>query len=187
MLNHDFDRMLDYLTELGVGGNTIVVFAEDNGPEDHLLGRGTAGFFDGSYFSSAEGGIRTPCLIRWPGRVSVRESNEMVHVTDMFTTLVKWAGCEPPSDRVIAGIDQQDFFSGAETSNREGSPVWFNEQLHAVKWSQFKVSFKRQQHFHDPRSRSASPASSTFSKTRRSVSPSTRRSCSDGSCSTPGA
>ena len=28
--------------------------------------------------------------------------------------------------------------------------VWLNEELHAVKWSQFKVSFKRQQHFHDP-------------------------------------
>ncbi len=28
--------------------------------------------------------------------------------------------------------------------------VWLNEELHAVKWGQFKVSFKRQQHFHDP-------------------------------------
>src|SRR5207237_388975 len=32
----------------------------------------------------------------------------------------------------------------------EGCMVWLNEELHAVKWSQFKISFKRQQHFHDP-------------------------------------
>ena len=74
----------------------------------------------------------------------------MVHVSDMFTTLLKWAGCEPPSDRIIDGIDQRDFFGGGETSSREGSLVWLNEELHAVKWSQFKISFKRQQHFHDP-------------------------------------
>jgi len=150
MLDHDFGSILDALDELGVSENTIVIFAGDNGPEDHLIGRGTAGFFDGSYFSSAEGGIRTPCLIRWPGHVPVRESNEMVHVTDMFTTLLRWVGCETPTDRVIDGKDQRDFFSGAESSNRDGCIVWLNEQLHAVKWSQFKISFKRQQHFHAP-------------------------------------
>jgi arylsulfatase len=149
-LDHDFGSILDYLTELDIVDNTIVVFAGDNGPEDHLIGRGTAGFFDGSYFSSAEGGIRTPCLIRWPGHVPARESNEMVHVTDMFPTLLGWVGCEIPTDRIIDGIDQRDFFAGGDKTNRDGCMVWLNDELHAVKWSQFKVSLKRQQHFHDP-------------------------------------
>ncbi len=149
-LDHDFGSLLDELEELGIVENTIVILAGDNGPEDHLLGRGTAGFFDGSYFSSAEGGIRTPCLIRWPGRIPVRESNEMVHVTDMFTTLVRWSGADIPTDRLIDGRDQRDFFTGEEKSNREGCMVWLNDELHAVKWSQFKINFKRQQHFHDP-------------------------------------
>ncbi len=60
MLDHDFGVLLDKLDELGVADNTIVVMCGDNGAEDHLAGRGTGGFFDGSYFSSAEGGIRTP-------------------------------------------------------------------------------------------------------------------------------
>jgi arylsulfatase A-like enzyme len=151
-LDHDFGRFLDYLEEHGLVDNTIVVFAGDNGPEDHMIGRGTAGFFDGSYFSSAEGGIRTPCLIRWPNHVPAgRDSVDMVHVTDMFTTLLDWAGCEVPDDRLIDGVSQTDFFTGrAETSNREGCIVWLNDELHAVKWGQFKINFKRQQHFHDP-------------------------------------
>jgi arylsulfatase len=151
-LDHDFGRILDYLEEHGLVENTIVVFAGDNGPEDHMIGRGTAGFFDGSYFSSAEGGIRTPCLIRWPGHVPAgRDSVDMVHVTDMFTTLLGWAGCDIPDDRLIDGVAQQDFFTGkAETSKREGCIVWLNDELHAVKWGQFKINFKRQQHFHDP-------------------------------------
>ena len=37
--------------------------------------------------------------------------------------------------------------------------VWLNEELHAVKWKDFKINFKRQQHFHDPElARAASPA-----------------------------
>lgn len=152
MLDHDFGVLIDKLDELRIADNTIVIFAGDNGAEDHLIGRGTAGFFDGSYFSSAEGGIRTPCLIRWPGRIQPgSESNEMVHVTDMFTTLLGWAGCEIPRDRVIDGVDQGPFFLGEQKeSNRDECIVWLNEELHAVKWKDFKINFKRQQHFHDP-------------------------------------
>ncbi len=152
MLDHDFGVLLDRLDELGIADDTVVVLAGDNGAEDHLIGRGTGGFFDGSYFSSAEGGIRTPCMVRWPGRIEPgRESNEMVHVTDMFTTLLRWVGCEIPQDRVIDGVDQSPFFLGEqEDSNREGCMVWLDEELHAVKWRDFKINFKRQQHFHDP-------------------------------------
>jgi hypothetical protein len=152
MLDHDFGALLDKVDQLGVRDNSIVVYCGDNGAEDHLAGRGTGGFFDGSYFSSAEGGIRTPFLIRWPGRVPAGvETNEMVHVTDMFTTLLKFADCEPPKDRIIDGKDQSAFFLGKEaTSNRDTCMVWLNEELHAVKWKDFKISFKRQQHFHDP-------------------------------------
>jgi arylsulfatase len=152
MLDHDFGAILDYLDELGIAGDTIVVFAGDNGAEDHLIGRGTPGFFEGSYFSSAEGGIRTPCLLRWPGRITAGdETNEMVHVTDMFTTLLRLVGCEVPADRVIDGVDQSRLLLGQQTnSEREGCLVWLNEELHAVKWGNFKVSFKRQQYFHAP-------------------------------------
>ena len=93
-MDADFGTLLDLLDELNIADNTIVVFAGDNGPEDTLPWRGTAGFWDGSYFTGMEGSLRTPCLIRWPGHVAPgRVSNEIVHVTDMFTTLIRWAGC----------------------------------------------------------------------------------------------
>ncbi len=152
MLDHDFSVLLDQLDELGIADNTIVVLCGDNGAEDHLAGRGTGGFFDGSYFSSAEGGIRTPLLMRWPGHIQPGiESNKMVHVTDMFTTLLGFAGSAPPKDRLIDGIDQRAFFLGEQArSNRDSCMVWLNDELHAVKWKDFKINFKRQQHFHDP-------------------------------------
>ena len=147
-LDHDFGDLLDALDELGVADDTIVVLAGDNGAENLLIARGSAGVFEGSYFTSSEGGLRTPCLIRWPGEIAPeRASNEIVHQTDMFTTLLAWAGCPIPDDREIDGVDQRAFFAGSQaTSNREGCLVWVTDVLHAVKWQNFKVAYVRQRY-----------------------------------------
>ena len=144
-LDHDFGDLLDALEELGVTDNTIVILAGDNGAEDLLISRGSSGVFEGSYFSSSEGGLRTPCLIRWPGEVPPdRATNEIVHQVDMFTTLLAWAGCPIPDDREIDGVDQRAFFAGSqETSSREGCLVWVGDVLHAVKWQNFKIAYVR--------------------------------------------
>jgi arylsulfatase A-like enzyme len=148
-LDHDFGTLLGVLDRLGVAQDTIVVFAGDNGAEEFLLWRGSPGAFEGSYFTAAEGGLRTPCLIRWPGRVPAgRRSNEMVHQVDLFPTLLRWAGQDVPPDRVIDGIDQRGFFEGRqETSSREGCLVWVRDRLHAVKWRNFKVVYVRQRYY----------------------------------------
>ncbi|UCE42193.1 MAG: arylsulfatase [Candidatus Aminicenantes bacterium] len=150
-MDHDFGQILDLVDEMGIADNTIVVFAGDNGPEEMQLWRGTSGFYEGSYFTSAEGGIRTPCLIRWPGKIPAgQSSNEMVHVTDMFTTLLKMAGSDVPEDRIIDGIDQTEFFLGKqENSSREGCVLFVGDQMHGVKWKDFKLMFKKQKYFFD--------------------------------------
>ena len=67
--------------------------------------------------------------------------------TDLFTTLLGWAGCEIPDDREIDGVDQRPFFEGSRAaSSREGCLVWVTDQLHAVKWQNFKVSYVRQRY-----------------------------------------
>jgi arylsulfatase len=50
-LDGDFSELLDYLQELGVVNETMVVFSGDNGPEEAAPWRGTAGYFEGSYFA----------------------------------------------------------------------------------------------------------------------------------------
>ncbi len=150
-LDQDLGEILDFVESSGITDNTIVIFAGDNGPEEMLLYRGSPGVFEGSYFTSSEGGLRTPCLIRWPGQVPAGgTSNELVHQVDMFPTLLGWAECEVPQDRVIDGIDQRSFFLGRQgNSNREGCLVWVGERLHGVKWRNFKVLFVRQRYLFD--------------------------------------
>jgi arylsulfatase len=158
-LDADFGALLDYLKEIGADKNTIVVFSGDNGPEYMEPWRGDAGRFSGSYFTGLEGSLRTPCIIRYPGIVpSGQVSDDIVHITDMYTTLINWAGAEVPTDRVIDGVDQRNFFEGKqEKSEREGYPYWMGETMYGVKWQNFKVVFVQKRTFADPELKLATP------------------------------
>ncbi|MCA9862775.1 MAG: sulfatase-like hydrolase/transferase, partial [Thermomicrobiales bacterium] len=151
-LDSDFGTILDWLDEFGIADNTIVVFSGDNGPEEVELWRGTPGYWEGSYFTGMEGSLRTPCLIRYPGVVpQERVSDEIVHITDMFPTLLGWAGASVPGDRVIDGLDQRAFFGGdQERSNREGFLFWNGPTLFGVKWRNFKMRLVMQKYLTDP-------------------------------------
>lgn len=151
-MDTDFGSLLDLLDELEVAANTIVVFAGDNGPEEMLLHRGVGGLYEGSYFTASEGGLRSPCLIRWPGTIPAgRESNEMVHISDMFTTLLTLVGCTVPTDRVIDGKDHTAFFKGeTDTSARDGVIIWVGAQMHGVKWKDYKLQLVQSRYFFDP-------------------------------------
>ena len=151
-LDTDFGALLDYLKQLGVADNTIVVFSGDNGPEEAQPWRGTAGYFEGSYFTGMEGSLRTPALVRYPGHVpSEQKSNEIVHITDMFTTLLLWTGLQIPKDRVVDGVDQRAFLEGKQiNSNRDGFPYWLGSQLYGVKWRNFKLVMVEQKKLTDP-------------------------------------
>ena len=162
-LDGDFGALLDKLEQLGISDNTIVVFAGDNGNEEQLLHRGTAGFFEGSYFTGMEAALRTPCIARWPGKIAAgRKSDQIVHITDWFVTLAAMAGLPVPDDRMIDGVDQTPFLSGEqEHSNREGFIYWNGDKLYGVKWQNFKLVLVEQKYFTDPALPLGTPHSST--------------------------
>jgi arylsulfatase A-like enzyme len=151
-LDGDFGELLDTLEALGVADNTIVVLAGDNGNEEALLHRGSSGFFEGSYFTGMEASLRTPCLMRWPGEIAAgRSSNDIMHITDMFSTLLSLAGIDVPTDRVIDGIDQSAWLAGEnEHSAREGFLFWNGSTLYGAKWQNFKLALVRQKYLTDP-------------------------------------
>jgi arylsulfatase len=85
--------LLDAVDDLGIAEDTIVVFTSDNGPESTWPWQGSSGPWRGYYFTHMEGSLRTPFIIRWPGRIAAgRVSNEIVHEVDTFTTLRRSPG-----------------------------------------------------------------------------------------------
>jgi arylsulfatase len=142
-LDQHVGRILDAIDAAGIAENTIVIFTSDNGPEFQDPYRGTAGPWNGYYSTPMEGALRVPFILRWPGHVSAaKQSNEIVHIVDLFTTLVTIAGAKLPADRIIDGVDQTAFFTGAQAaSSRDVFPVYLYGDLAAVKWKDWKTHF----------------------------------------------
>jgi arylsulfatase len=158
-LDADFGTLLELLNELEVAENTLVIFAGDNGPEEIQLWRGTPGYWEGSYFAGGEGNLRTPCIVRWPGKVlSGRVSNDIMHITDWFTTILQACGLNAPDDRVIDGINQLEWLSGRRPSSaRDGFIYWMGSELFGVKWRDFKLVLVEQKYSTDPPRKLSSP------------------------------
>ena len=66
-------ELLDAVEALGIRDNTIFVFTSDNGPDATFPWQGASGPLRGYYFTHMEGSLRTPFIIRWPGRIPQAE------------------------------------------------------------------------------------------------------------------
>jgi arylsulfatase A-like enzyme len=137
-------RVLDAIDRLSISRNTIVMWCTDNGAEQRRPWRGSSGPWSGFYNTVMEGGIRTPCIIRWPGRIPAgRVSNEIVHQLDIFPTLAAAVGADiVPKDRAIDGVNQLPFLEGKQVkSNRDSVLLFTNQSLRAVKWHDWKLHY----------------------------------------------
>ena len=142
--DHRTGQLLDLLDELGVRDDTIVVCGRDNGPPSHgTLGpQGDTGLFRGCLGTAYEGQLRTPCIIRWPGKVAPgRTSNEIVSCMDFFATWARMLECALPDDRTYDSMDLTNFLAGTGPSPRDGLLCFIGPRLAAVKYRQFKMHF----------------------------------------------
>ncbi|ETS88172.1 hypothetical protein PFICI_02000 [Pestalotiopsis fici W106-1] len=141
-MDYRVGQLLDHVEALGIADNNVFIFASDNGPEFREPYRGTAGPWSGTYHTAMEGSLRVPFIIRWPGKVPANvTSNGMVHVTDLFTTILSITKSSLPSDRPIDGIDQSEFFQNPseQESKRTGFLFYIREELRAIKWKDWKL------------------------------------------------
>jgi len=130
-LDTQVGRLLDELNRLRLADDTVVVFSADNGPEDYRIknaanaGVGSTGPLRARKRSVYEGGVRTPLLVRWPGRVEAGRVDEasVIGAVDFLPTVLSLAGVEPPKDLAPDGEDVSDIWLG-EPRERRGPLHW---------------------------------------------------------------
>jgi arylsulfatase A-like enzyme len=133
------------LKRLNLDRNTLVMWCTDNGPEGRRPWRGSPGPWRGFYNSVMEGGIRTPCVMRWVGRIPRGQiSNEVFHEMDIFPTVAAAAGVPMPGDRAIDGVNQLPFLEKKAKSAREAVLYFTGTQVRAVKWNDWKFHYAYQ-------------------------------------------
>jgi arylsulfatase A-like enzyme len=100
-------QILATLKELGIDENTLVIYTSDNGPWDLPNGQGGSAYpLRGFKFSTYEGGMRVPCIMRWPGKIPAGTTcDEVVGTIDLMPTIAKLTGAELPADRTLDGHD----------------------------------------------------------------------------------
>ncbi len=94
-------RLLRHLESTNLASNTIVVYLSDNGPNGHRFNGGMRGK-KGSTF---EGGLRSPCLIRYPESISPgTKVSQVTAAIDLLPTLAELAGLKLHSPQPIDGL-----------------------------------------------------------------------------------
>jgi arylsulfatase A-like enzyme len=142
-------NILEALDEAGVAEDTIVVLTGDNAagePTEAWAGDGGSnGPWRGGLSTGYEGGMRTPGMVRWPGKVPAGQvSDEIFADLDWYPTLATLIGEQDriPDDRPIDGIDQSEFLLGQKAnSNREHVVLYVGDSVFSVKWRTLKVHF----------------------------------------------
>ena len=127
------------LKRLALDDKTLVILTSDNGsyhPGSNLP-------LSGGKATTMEGGMREPCIMRWPGKIPAGSTTDEVTATiDLLPTLARLTGGSLPASRPIDGKDITDIIlckPGAKSPHTDGYFYYFMSQLQAVRLGNWKL------------------------------------------------
>jgi arylsulfatase len=134
-------EILRTVKAMGQDNNTLVVFSSDNGP--WLIRKefgGSAGLLREGKGTTWDGGMRVPCIARWPGRIQAGRTTPAVGTTlDMFPTFAGFAGAAMPKDREMDGQDLSTVLTGKSDGWERTLFYWSDLELRAVRKGPWKL------------------------------------------------
>ncbi|MCB9385441.1 MAG: sulfatase-like hydrolase/transferase [Bryobacterales bacterium] len=115
-LDRNVGRALEALESSGLAENTLVVFLSDHGWDARRKGGpGSNRPFRGGKYELTEGGLRTPTLVRWPGRIPAgRTLDEPSIALDWFPTFLEAAQVTAPSQNPLDGVSLIGYLTGGD-------------------------------------------------------------------------
>ncbi len=137
-------EILRTVKAMGQDNNTLVVFSSDNGPWliKKELG-GSAGLLREGKATTWDGGMRVPCIARWPGRIPAGRTTAAAGTTmDMFPTFAGYAGAAMPKDREMDGQDLSAVLAGKSEGWERTLFYWSDVELRAVRKGPWKLHIR---------------------------------------------
>ena len=145
-MDSDVGKIRALLKDLGLEGDTIVLFSSDNGPQGP-----DEGGFDPNFFASHgmfrgikrelyEGGIREPMIVSWPGKIAAGTVSEQLWAGwDVLPTFAAIAGVKPPAN--IDGTSVLPAMLGQKLKAHTYLYWEFHEgeYAQAVRWGRWKA------------------------------------------------
>ena len=127
----------------GLTNNTMVIFTSDNGPwltyGNHA--GNTGGLREGKG-TAWDGGLKVPCIMRWPGHIPKGSiCNKLSSTIDVLPTLANICDAKLPAKK-IDGVSIWSLLEGKETNPRDEFVYYYDENsLKAIRKGQWKLVF----------------------------------------------
>jgi arylsulfatase A-like enzyme len=157
-MDDNIGYVLKKLEDMGELDNTIVVFTTDNGAETFTFPDGGITPFKGSKMNTWEGGMRAPCVIRWPGHIKPGTIlSDIFASLDWLPTFVEIAGGPKGNElkaqiekgaykgivkTTLDGVNQIDYLTGkSQKSARDTFFYYSSSHPSAVRYKNWKMYF----------------------------------------------
>jgi arylsulfatase A-like enzyme len=163
MIDHDKNvgTVLKAIDDAKIKQNTFVMYGTDNGPHMNTWPDGAMTPFRNEKNSNWEGAYRTPCMVRWPGKIKPgRVSNQIISHLDWMPTLASVAGDNQVSEKLRAGYQVGDmnykvhldgfdlvpYLTGKSDKSPRESFLYCNDdqELTALRYDNWKLVFMEQ-------------------------------------------
>ena len=130
--------VLDALRDAGLAENTLVVFVSDNGTA--LSRPGSNAPFSGGKYSTLEGGIRMPFMMRWPGQVPQgMVFSKPVSTLDILPTIAAACGVSTAASKPLDGVDLLPYLKGLQPGAPHEVLFWKLAAYSAVRVGKWKL------------------------------------------------
>jgi arylsulfatase A-like enzyme len=136
-LDWSVGQIVQTLKELKLDEKTLVIFTSDNG-----AAAGSSAPWRGKKASQFEGGVREPCIMRWPGNIpAVTTCNQIAGNIDLLPTFAKLVGAELPKDRILDGRDISPLLFDPHAGPVRDTHLYFaaNQSLAAIRQGEWKL------------------------------------------------
>lgn len=123
--------ILAELERHGLAENTLIVLSSDNGGERLSDNRPLFNHKATLW----EGGIRVPCVMRWPAKLPAGRTLKQAGITmDLTATFLAAAGAKPPASYRPDGINLLPILSG-QAPNQERTFFWRIDRSNRKQWA----------------------------------------------------
>lgn len=135
-------KIVDAIEAASLSEKTVVIFMSDNGPFlSYGAHAGDASPLREGKLTAFEGGVRSPCLMRWPGKIPAgRVCGEPMMTIDFWPTFAAWVGASLPK-QPIDGKDITPVLLGRPGAKSPHESLWFynGTELHAIRSGHWKL------------------------------------------------
>ncbi len=136
-LDWSVGEIMKTLSDLKLDEKTLVIFTSDNG-----AATGSSGSWRGKKGTIYEGGVREPCMMRWPGRIPAGKTcSQIAGNIDVLPTFAKLVGTELPKDREFDGRDISSLMLQADAPAVRDTHLYFtgSSSVGAIRQGDWKL------------------------------------------------